>query len=97
MHELKKSVEHQAHIKLVSGSRNTEPLGTNGGQARFSRRVLHFTEDTCHVDVVEGQPGDMSRVTDQTGRRPLFALAIAVGVGILIGVAMRKSRTDLSR
>jgi hypothetical protein len=39
----------------------------------------------------------LNRITDQTGRRPLFALAIAVGVGILIGLAMRNSRTDLPR
>jgi ElaB/YqjD/DUF883 family membrane-anchored ribosome-binding protein len=39
----------------------------------------------------------LNRITDQTGRRPLFALAIAVGVGILIGIAMRNSRTDLSK
>src|SRR5262249_44015549 len=39
----------------------------------------------------------LTRITDQTGRRPLFALAIAVGVGILIGIAMRNSRKDLSK
>jgi ElaB/YqjD/DUF883 family membrane-anchored ribosome-binding protein len=39
----------------------------------------------------------LNRITDQTGRRPLFALAIAVGVGILIGIAVRNSRTDLSK
>ena len=38
----------------------------------------------------------LTRIKDQTGRRPVFALAIAVGVGILIGIAMRNSRKDLS-
>jgi ElaB/YqjD/DUF883 family membrane-anchored ribosome-binding protein len=39
----------------------------------------------------------MNRIADETGRRPLFALAVAVGVGILIGMAVRNSRSDLSR
>ena len=39
----------------------------------------------------------INRIADETGRRPLFALAVAVGVGILIGMAVRNSRSDLSR
>ena len=39
----------------------------------------------------------VNRITEETGQRPLFALAVAVGVGILIGMAVRHSRTDLSR
>ena len=39
----------------------------------------------------------LNRIADETGRRPLFALAVAVGVGILIGMAARNSRMDLSR
>jgi hypothetical protein len=39
----------------------------------------------------------MNRIADETGRRPLFALAVAVAVGILIGMAVRNSRGDLSR
>ena len=38
----------------------------------------------------------VNRIADETGRRPLFALAVAVGVGILIGMAARNSRSDLS-
>ena len=38
----------------------------------------------------------VNRIADETGRRPLFALAVAVGVGILIGMALRNSRSDLS-
>src|SRR6516162_411557 len=34
----------------------------------------------------------MNRIADETGRRPLFALAVAVGVGILIGMAARNWR-----
>jgi ElaB/YqjD/DUF883 family membrane-anchored ribosome-binding protein len=33
----------------------------------------------------------MNRMADETGRRPLFALAVAIGVGILIGMAARNS------
>ena len=39
----------------------------------------------------------LNRIADETGRRPLFALAVAVGVGILIGMAARNSGIDLSR
>ena len=39
----------------------------------------------------------LNRIADETGRRPLFALAVAVGVGIFIGMAARNSRMDLSR
>ena len=38
----------------------------------------------------------VNRIADETGRRPLFALAVAVGVGILIGMAASNSRSDLS-
>ena len=31
----------------------------------------------------------VNRIADETGRRPLLALAVAVGVGILIGMAAR--------
>jgi ElaB/YqjD/DUF883 family membrane-anchored ribosome-binding protein len=33
----------------------------------------------------------INRIADETGRRPLFALGVAVGVGILIGIAVRSS------
>jgi ElaB/YqjD/DUF883 family membrane-anchored ribosome-binding protein len=33
----------------------------------------------------------VNRIADETGRRPLFALAVAIGVGILIGMAARNS------
>ena len=39
----------------------------------------------------------MNRIADETGRRPLFALAVAVAVGFLIGMAVRNLRGDLSR
>ena len=39
----------------------------------------------------------LNRIADGTGRRPLFALAVPVGVGILIGMAARNTRMGLSR
>ena len=39
----------------------------------------------------------VNRIADETGRRPLLALAVAVGVGILIGMAARSSRGDSSK
>ena len=39
----------------------------------------------------------VNRIADETGRRPLFALAVAVGVGILIGMAARSSLGDSSK
>jgi ElaB/YqjD/DUF883 family membrane-anchored ribosome-binding protein len=32
----------------------------------------------------------LGRVSEETGQHPLFALAVAVGVGVLIGVASRR-------
>jgi ElaB/YqjD/DUF883 family membrane-anchored ribosome-binding protein len=34
----------------------------------------------------------LSRVSDETGQRPLIALAVALGVGILIGMAAHSRR-----
>ena len=39
----------------------------------------------------------VNRIADETGRRPLFALVVAVGVGILIGMTIRNSRSALPR
>ena len=39
----------------------------------------------------------LNRISEETGRHPLFALIVAVGVGVLIGMAARNSRMDLSR
>jgi ElaB/YqjD/DUF883 family membrane-anchored ribosome-binding protein len=39
----------------------------------------------------------LNRISEETGRRPLFELIVAVGVGVLIGMAARNSRMDLSR
>ena len=39
----------------------------------------------------------VNRIADETGRRPLFALVVALGVGILIGMAARNSHSDLSK
>ena len=39
----------------------------------------------------------VNRIADETGRRPLFALVVALGVGILIGMAARNSRSGVSR
>ncbi len=34
----------------------------------------------------------LNRISEETGRRPLFALIVAVGVGVLIGMASRNSK-----
>ena len=39
----------------------------------------------------------VNRIADETERRPLFALVVALGVGILIGMAARNSRSGVSR
>jgi hypothetical protein len=51
-----------------------------------------LTRDAARLGTVA-----INRIADETGRRPLLALAVAVGVGILIGMAARNSRSDLSR
>ena len=101
---LEKSLEKIGARASTNGRDTVENLGDAVASA-LSGWADRFRQGTSTVGDQSALLGDaaklgavaLNRITDQTGRRPLFALAIAVGVGILIGVAMRKSRTDLSR
>jgi ElaB/YqjD/DUF883 family membrane-anchored ribosome-binding protein len=41
-------------------------------------------------DAAKAGSAALSRLSDETEHRPLFALAVALGVGVLIGVASRR-------
>jgi hypothetical protein len=55
-----------------------------GSADALSDRSAAIGKDTARL----GRAG-LSRLSDETERRPLFALAVAVGVGILIGMVSR--------
>jgi ElaB/YqjD/DUF883 family membrane-anchored ribosome-binding protein len=102
---LEKSLEKIGTGASTNGRDTTENLGhaiasaLSGWADRFRQgtstagdQSAAFGKDAAKLGAVA-----LNRITDHTGRRPLFALAIALGVGILIGIAARNSRTDPSR
>jgi ElaB/YqjD/DUF883 family membrane-anchored ribosome-binding protein len=95
---LEKSLVKIGARASTSGRETAEDLGNtiasalSGWSDRFRQAGDQYGKDAANLGTVA-----LTRITDQTGRRPLVALAIALGVGILIGIAMRNSRTDLSK
>jgi ElaB/YqjD/DUF883 family membrane-anchored ribosome-binding protein len=71
----------------------------SGWADRFRQGASTVGDQSAALGKDAGKLGTvaLNRIADETGRRPLFALAVAVGVGILIGMAARNSRMDLSR
>jgi ElaB/YqjD/DUF883 family membrane-anchored ribosome-binding protein len=57
-----------------------------GGARSMTDEAAKFGSDAAKVGNVA-----LHRVVDEVGRRPLVALAIAAGVGILIGLSSRRS------
>jgi ElaB/YqjD/DUF883 family membrane-anchored ribosome-binding protein len=102
---LEKSLEKIGARASTNGRDTAENLGDAIASA-LSGWVDRFRQGTGTVGDQSAALGKdaaklgavaLTRITDQAGRRPVFALAIAVGVGILIGIAMRNSRKDLSK
>jgi ElaB/YqjD/DUF883 family membrane-anchored ribosome-binding protein len=95
---LEKSLERIGARASTRGRDTAEDLGNTIGSAlsgwadRFRQAGDQYGKDAANLGTAA-----LTRITDQTGRRPLYALAVALGVGILIGIAMRNSRTDLSK
>ena len=102
---LEKSLEKLGARASTTGRDTAENLGDtiasalSGWADRFRQGTGTVGDQSAALGKDAAKLGvvTLSRITDQTGRRPLFALAIAVGVGILIGIAMRNSRTDLPK
>ena len=102
---LEKSLEKLGARAATTGRDTAENLGDaiasalSGWADRFRQGTNTVGDQSAALGKDAAKLGAvaLNRITDQTGRRPLFALAIAVGVGILIGIAMRNSRTDLPK
>jgi ElaB/YqjD/DUF883 family membrane-anchored ribosome-binding protein len=102
---LEKSLERISARASTNGRDTAENLGgaialaLSGWADRFSQATSAVGDQSAALGKDAAKLGTvaLNRLTDLTGRRPLFTLAIAVGVGILIGIAMRNSRTDLSK
>jgi len=67
-----------------------------GGPAAFRQSAsalgsqsASLGEDLCE-DTAKLGSAALRRLSDETGHRPLVALAVAVGVGVFIGLVSRK-------
>jgi len=102
---LEKSLEKLGVRASTTGRDTAENLGDaiasalSGWADRFRQGTSTVGDQSALLGEDAAKLGAvaLNRITDQTGRRPLFALAIAVGVGILIGIAIRNSRPDSSK
>jgi ElaB/YqjD/DUF883 family membrane-anchored ribosome-binding protein len=60
-----------------------------GDRFRQSATSLGTQSAGLSKDAAKLGTNALSRVSEETGQHPLFALAVAVGVGVLIGIASR--------
>lgn len=67
-------------------------LGTWAERFRQGAATLGGQSAAFGQDAAKFGSTALTRVSKETERRPLFALAVAVGVGVLIGMATRNSR-----
>lgn len=61
-----------------------------GDRFRRSASSLGSQSASLSKDAAQFGTNALSRVSEETGQHPLFALAVAVGVGVLIGIASRR-------
>jgi ElaB/YqjD/DUF883 family membrane-anchored ribosome-binding protein len=104
LHSLEKTIE-----KL--GSRTSSPRDTAGGLAdaaalvlsrwapRFREGASAFGDRSTAVGRDAARYGTIAldRISEETEERPLVAVAIAFGVGILIGMATRNRSVTVDR
>ena len=82
-------------LETISGRASTSARETAADWAsrfRQSANVVGNQSTALSKDAAKFGSEALNRLSDETGNRPLFALAIALGVGILIGMAARNSR-----
>jgi ElaB/YqjD/DUF883 family membrane-anchored ribosome-binding protein len=102
---LEKRLENVGTRASANGRDTAENLGDaiasalSGWADRFRQGASTVGDQSAALGKDAARLGTvaLNRIADETGRRPLFALAVAVGVGILIGMAALNSRMDLSR
>jgi hypothetical protein len=94
---LEKDLEKIGARATTNARATAEGLGDTiasalGGWAdRFRQSAVSLTDPSAIFGKDAARLGSkaLSRVSAETGAHPLFALAVAVGVGVLIGVASR--------
>jgi ElaB/YqjD/DUF883 family membrane-anchored ribosome-binding protein len=64
-------------------------LGGWADRFRQSATVIGGQSASVGKDAARLGSNALTRVSEETGAHPLFALAVAVGIGVLIGVASR--------
>ncbi len=97
---LEKSLENIGARTSTNARETAEGLGDAIALA-LSRWADRFRQSASSVgdqsaafakDATEFGSVTLARISEETGRRPLFALIVAVGVGVLIGMASRNSK-----
>jgi hypothetical protein len=96
------ALEKRLNIAGARASDTTENLGDaiasalSGWADRFRQGARTVGDQSAAVgrDATKFGTVAVNRIANETGRRPLFALAVALGVGILIGMAARNSRSE---
>ncbi len=95
---LEKDLEKIGSRATASARQSAEGLGDAiasalGGWAdRFRRSAASIGDQSAGFgkDAAKFGANALSRVSEETGTHPLFALAVAIGVGVLIGMASRR-------
>ena len=94
---LEKTLERAGGVTSASVKASAESLGDTlasslfGWADRFRRNANTFGDQSSAFgkDAVELGRSTLSEVSARTGQHPLFALGVALGVGVLIGLASR--------
>jgi hypothetical protein len=97
------ALEKRLNIAAGRASANardtTESLGDtiastlSGWADRFRQGASTAADQSAALgrDAARVGTATMNRIVDESGRHPLFALAVAVSVGVLIGITLRNS------
>jgi len=72
-------------------------LGDLTDRFRRGQRAALDEAASLGTDALRAGNGALDRLGDQTKQRPLLTVAVAIGVGILIGFASRWDRDDSSK
>ena len=95
---LEKSLENIGSRTSTNARDTAESLGDAISSAlsrwadRFRQSFVGDQSAAFSKDATEFGSVALNRISEETGRRPLFALMVAVGVGVLIGMASRNSK-----
>jgi hypothetical protein len=84
------------HESKLSGWALSDAIASalRGWADRFRQSAASIGDQSADFgkDAAKLGANALSRVSEETGAHPLFALAVAIGVGVLIGAASRRAR-----